>query len=202
MKPTIKIREVAGIISAMRGMRFPTKTVHRSDTVYDQISESILIGEKDMSLAQSLIAKGPVHAKHQRGIMAWLEINMPRYIWSELDTYNVGVSPISSESSMYTLEKDLKTEDFANLFAEGTPQETIDYYYNFYKKYGGTDLTRQTLKMGLPEAWVQRRIKVFSYQTLRNMYFDRRDHRLPEWQIIVETIKQLPYAEEFITKEF
>ena len=47
-----------------------------------------------------MIKRGDEHAKTERLLIVYLGINAPRYIWSELDTYTVGVIPGSSESTM------------------------------------------------------------------------------------------------------
>ena len=57
------------------------------------------------------------------------------------------------------------------------------------------------LKQMLPESFLQRRIVCTNYQTLRHIYFDRRNHRLPIWhKFLDELLKQLPFP-EFITIE-
>lgn len=54
----------------------------------------------------------------------------------------------------------------------------------------------------LPESWLQTRTVTLNYQVLRQMYFDRRHHKLTEWsKSFVEWVKTLPYAEELIMYE-
>ena len=127
---------------------------------------------------------------------------MPRYIWSELDTYTVGVSPTSSESTMYTLIKESKviTED---MFSDNThPTVVSNFAYTIYtlsELYGSRkDIPIEVIKASLPEGWMQRRIKAFSYQALKGIYQYRKKHRLPEWQTMCDAIEKLPYFEELI----
>ena len=47
----------------------------------------------------------------------------------------------------------------------------------------------------------EKRIWVFSYQTLRRIYFQRRNHRLPQWRKFCEWVESLPFAKDFITIE-
>jgi predicted transcriptional regulator len=54
------------------------------------------------------------------------------------------------------------------------------------------------IKRILPTSYMQRRIQYFSYQTLRRIYKQRHNHRLPHWHIFCEWIKSLPFAEELI----
>lgn len=50
----------------------------------------------------------------------------------------------------------------------------------------------------LPEGWLQTRTVTMSYANLRNMYFQRKDHKLIEWREFCNWIKTLPYAYELI----
>jgi hypothetical protein len=38
-----------------------------------------------------------------------------------------------------------------------------------------------------------------NYRCLRNIYIQRRNHRLPEWRAFCKWIETLPYAEKFLT---
>jgi hypothetical protein len=38
-----------------------------------------------------------------------------------------------------------------------------------------------------------------NYRSLRNIYIQRRNHRLPEWRAFCRWIETLPYANEFLT---
>ena len=53
----------------------------------------------------------------------------------------------------------------------------------------------------LPEAWLQTRTVTLNYEVLRNIYFQRRYHKLTEWHKFCEWIESLPYGKELITYE-
>jgi len=190
----IRTLELAGIASTLKAMRLPMKSESRSDScledgflcpsvVFEGKStcypygykifyekSKLLIGEKDIYFSERLVLNGDDHAKAMRGIIVWAEMNLPRYIWQEMDTYTVGVIPLSSESTMHCDARGLKKEELVKF------------------------------KENLPEGHVQKRIRAFSYQTLRRIYFQRRTHRLPIWQeIVIPWIKSLPLSEELIT---
>ena len=38
-----------------------------------------------------------------------------------------------------------------------------------------------------------------NYRCLRNIYIQRKDHRLPEWRAFCKWIESLPYAEQLLT---
>lgn len=54
------------------------------------------------------------------------------------------------------------------------------------------------IKRILPTSYMQKRIQYFSYQALRRIYQQRRNHRLPHWHIFCDWIKTLPFADELI----
>ena len=54
-------------------------------------------------------------------------------------------------------------------------------------------------KMILPESFLQKRTVTTNYAELRNIYRQRKNHRLPEWKIyFINWIKSLPFSEELI----
>ena len=66
-----------------------------------------------------------------------------------------------------------------------------------YRETGDFDYVLR-IKEILPTSFMQKRVQVFSYQTLRRIYLQRRKHRLPHWRKFCEWIESLPYAEELI----
>ena len=204
-KSCFDLIEVGGFEASIKGMRFPTKSI--GDSYYnnetDRKHAGLILGPKDAKLASNLIKQGPVHGKFQRGITAWFNINMPRSIWAELDTYSVGVDMISSESTMYTLIKECK-DITSDMFAEYTPEYVVDQFRDNVESlvcnFGSRkEIPIEILKSILPEGWMQARNRGFSYQCLAAMYYYRKDHRMPEWRdVICKSIEQLPYFRELI----
>lgn len=165
MNEYVKTLEISGFKSAFMAMRLPHKSNHLSDSDF----EIGKIGSRDLELMIKLINAGDEHAKSMRGIVVWAELNLPRYIWAELDTYTIGVIPMSSESTMHCEAKRLKDEELVKF------------------------------KENLKEGHMQIRIRAFSYQTLRRIYHQRKNHRLPIWKnVICKWIESLPYSKELI----
>lgn len=54
-------------------------------------------------------------------------------------------------------------------------------------------------KDSLAEGTNQRRIMMFNYQSLRRVYKQRRNHRLPQWRKFCRWIESLPYSDQLIT---
>lgn len=53
----------------------------------------------------------------------------------------------------------------------------------------------------LPQGWLQTRTVTMSYANLRNIYFQRRNHKLKEWHEFCNWISKLPYGGELIMLE-
>lgn len=172
--------EIVGMASVLRALRLPFGKEMRSECnighVINEDAQTPLfhyganckIDEKDLKLMSTLIKRGDEHAKAIRGLIAYAEINAPRYFWQEMDTYKIGAERLSSESTMHIQGKGLTTEELVKMKDE------------------------------LKEGTMQKRVQYFSYQTLRRIYVQRRNHRLPHWHVFCDWIEQLPFAKELI----
>ena len=76
----------------------------------------------------------------------------------------------------------------------------INFLEQLRQKYLETKDKRywKELVRWLPEGWLQTRTWTANYEVLRNIYHQRKGHKLTEWQQFRELIEQLPYAQEFI----
>ena len=175
----IKTLEISGFGAALQALRLPfgkeCRSVVYAETLHTseeiKTTSSVFIDPKDLHLMSVLVKRGDEHAKVVRGIMVYAEINAPRYWWQEMDTYRIGTDRLSSESTMHIQGKGMSEEELIKM------------------------------KEGLTEGTMQKRVQVFSYQCLRRIYQQRRNHRLPHWREFCQWIEGLPLAKELITIE-
>lgn len=168
----IKLIELSGFVSALQALRLPYGLECRSMALFDMsecndiftLRTQVELSEKDEDLLKSLIRRGDEHAKVIRGIVAYVEINAPRFFWQEASTYRIGCEVLASESTMHIQGKGLSEEELVKI------------------------------KNELPEGTMQKRIVMLSYQTLRRIYKQRRKHRLPHWREFCSWIETLPYS--------
>jgi len=156
----------------------------------------------DYALLLKLIKAGDSHAKVTRMIQVWLDLTLPRYLWQEFDTYRVGTTTMS-ESTVHTLMKELKNGTVSIDRFEHTEntENNIRTSIALLKEAVRDGFTTEEVKQLLPESFLQRRIVNLNYQTLRHIYFDRRNHRLKSWHILLDSILgQIPFP-EFVTVE-
>lgn len=212
-KSYVKVMEVAGFAPAIEAMRYPVDSDTRSDSHFEA-GQDFIMGWRDAQTARSLVLRGDDHAKFTRGIVAWLKIKMPRMMWQEIDTYTVGVLPMSSRSTIHTLKKNLDAcaddipldEYIANeLCEEGTSVEAATPVAMSYLKHTVAGSAWKELlpvvKCNLPEGFMQERVRAFSYQTLRRIYIQRKGHIMPQWRVFVDAIRSLPYFDILICPE-
>jgi hypothetical protein len=178
----INTEEVAGFYPALYGMRNPMNSHSKMDSFsvdIDLFGESFVIGENDMKLAKTLVKGGSEHRKFLRQIQVWASVSMPRYWWSEADTYKFGTK--NSESTMHTLFKN--------------PITTDDFYLGemnngVYSRVFDTVL--QELNY----------LRETNYEELMNMYHQRKNHRLKdEWGVFTDWCESLPYFKELCIDE-
>lgn len=212
--------EVYGFDATLRGMRNPMNSWHLQDTrkadtmgdfdLLDNIcSEDVdmelaVIGANDLDLAQRLIKAGSEHCKFLRQIQVWADFNMPLYWWSEFDTYKFNTK--NSCSTMHKLlnaKKGIELSDF--VYDELDIQDienTVIKLNKLRDKYLETKDYRYVIraKKLLPTSYKQLRTVNTNYAELRNIYFQRMNHRLKEeWQdTFCKWVENLPYAQELI----
>ena len=228
-----KNTEIWGFEHALRGMRNAMESWDKSDSKYCPIkmadmncgfcddnecsntSDGFIIGENDMKLAQTLLIAGNADSKFMRMIHVSVDVDMPRYWWSEADTYH-----FNTKNSCSTMHKLLNrntpiTEDMFVICEEDYDWwiNTINKLESLRKEYKEIQTTTKDskamnrllvrAKRMLPEGFLQMRTWDTNYAELRNMYFQRRYHRLKEEWIdtFCKWIESLPYAKELIMYE-
>lgn len=213
--------EIAGWRPALEGMRAPLKSYEKLNTKFDDNKIPVFDKESsDYQLAKRLCLAGSEHSKWMRQVQVWVKISAPLFWWSEFDTYKVATAA-NSESTMHTITKRLLTkEDFEHRNDEDViPSEYMDIlmdnillklnsFINLYNqaihdnKSAEAKIFFMMIKELLPSSFIQTRYVNLNYAVLQNMYKQRKNHRLPQWNIdFVSWIKTLPYP-EFITQEF
>lgn len=214
----IENTEVFNFAGAFRGMRNPMNSWDKSDSNFE--NNQINIGLNDMKLARSLIEGGSEHRKFLRQIFVSFDLTAPLYIWKEFDTYKVGTvanststmhklasTPIALDCfeiddlnlvpyNEYAQRKELKY----NIDPDFIQMALIPYLEHLRQKYNETKDTVywEELIRWLPESWLQKRTITLNYENLRNIYHQRKNHKLTEWHTICKWIETLPYAQELI----
>lgn len=172
----VTVLQEAGFEEALRGMAY---SYHDRGVPVDSWWATQRF--KSISRADKLAHMEGGHNKFLESIQVWIDVEASRAWWSEMDTYRVGTTK-QSESTMHTLAKRQPTEDD---FEVGTMPIVIEA---FKKVWEAAEGNINVLKMNLPEGFLQRRIVCTNYKVLRNIYKQRRGHRLKSWDIFLDLV--------------
>ena len=189
--------------NAMRGARNPMNSWGRMDSSYDE-DGNFCLGPNDLDLGRRLRKAGSDHRKFIRQIFASVDITAPLYWWKEYDTYKVA-TVANSTSTMHKIHsKAFELDDFSHDHLTKDSLEfmgvIIDRLESIRQKFVAEKKKEDwyDLIQLLPSSYNQMRTCTMNYETLVNIYFARRNHKLQEWHTFCHWIESLPYAKELI----
>ena len=200
---TTQRASVMNLENAIRGARNPMNSWAKSDSAYDEAGNYIL-GENDLALAKKLCRAGSDHRKFVRQILVSVDITAPLYWWKEFDTYKVA-TVANSTSTMHKIHaKPFETADFSvDKLSDGALaafRTYMDYMEQTRRRFVETKDKHDwyDLIQLLPSSYNQLRTVTMNYETLINIYYARRAHKLDEWHVFCDWILTLPYAADLI----
>lgn len=200
---TIERTSVMNFENAIRGARNPMNSWNRMDSFYDE-QGNFMMGPNDLNLAQRLARAGSDHRKFIRQIFVSVDFTAPLYWWKEYDTYKVATVANSTSTMHKIASKPFTLDDFShermNTQAQEALAHTVSVLEDLRKDYLETKdkETWYSMIQLLPSSYHQMRTCTLNYETLMNIYYARRNHKLDEWHTVCDWIASLPYAKELI----
>ncbi|MBO5212128.1 MAG: hypothetical protein J6B60_01155 [Clostridia bacterium] len=201
----IKIEKVSvmNFENAIRGARNPLNSWAKSDSYYDDQGNYVL-GENDLSLAMRLAKAGSDHRKYLRQILVCMDITAPLYWWKEYDTYKVA-TVANSTSTMHKIHsKQFERGDFSCEKMSENALNVLDGVIKYLEEARIKFIETKDkaywhdMIQLLPSSYNQMRTCTMNYETLINIYYARRTHKLSEWHEMCDLIMTLPYAKQLI----
>ena len=200
---TIERTSVMNFENAIRGARNPMNSWNRMNSFYDE-QGNFIMGPNDLNLAQRLARAGSDHRKFIRQIFVSVDFTAPLYWWKEYDTYKVATVANSTSTMHKIASKPFTLDDFShermNTQAQEALAHTVSVLEDLRKDYLETKdkETWYSMIQLLPSSYHQMRTCTLNYETLMNIYYARRNHKLDEWHTVCDWIASLPYAKELI----
>ncbi len=194
---------VMNLENAVRGARNPMNSWARSDSYYDGEGNYVL-GPNDLDLCHRLSVSGSDHRKYLRQIFVSMDITAPLYWWKEFDTYKVATVANSCSTMHKIHSKEFSRDDFSHDRMSDGALAALDRLVAFLEERRRAYLeTRDPacwhdMIQLLPSSYNQLRTVTLNYETLVNIYYARRNHKLAEWHTLCDVIASLPYAKELI----
>ena len=197
-----------------------------SEFIAEQIAsgrlyERAFIGPNDYKLMQNLCKGGSEESKWRRFVHVTCDITAPLYFYKQLDVYRAGVEKNSCSTMHKIHAKEFTRDDFscdklisADEYFDELPNGLIVGDFDkalevtimalndareLYLQTKDKKFWYQMIQL-LPSSYNQRRTYEFNYESLANIYRQRKSHKLDEWHQFCDWEKELPYS-EFITLE-
>lgn len=176
------------------------------------------ITEKDLARCKNLVnatkTGNGAHAQFMTGIRVNFDLTFSNKAWVEAERYRF-LEFVSSQSTMHRITK-FDLDNQYNEYVDPRIIEIMKSKVQEYNKvmelrdsYDKDDQRREDLTEQLKDAYLEILYSnpagftltarmTTNYRCLRNIYMQRKDHRLPEWRAFCKWIETLPYAQELL----
>ncbi len=180
--------EVCGLESSIIASGYPMRT------------EAIMreVEENDMNRAKKLSKAGNAHEQYLTGIIVNFDLTCTNKMWVEAERYRF-LSFVSSQSTMHRIAKfDLRPQ-----YNEYVDKRIIDIMEELKDTYNKTNDPKDYLKLlySNPAGFELTARMTTNYRCLKNIYYQRKSHRLPEWREFCNWILTLPKFKEICIGE-
>ena len=158
------------------------------------------------------------HDQFLTGIRVSFDLTFSNKAWVEAERYRF-LEFVSSQSTMHRITK-FNLEHSYNAYVDprviAIMQEKIDQYNQLQEAMRATDPENDYEIRRLKNLLTQKYLEILytnpagftltarmttNYRCLKNIWRQRRNHRLPEWREFCKWIETLPYAKELICYE-
>ena len=208
--PNIENVQIYGLEESIFRSAYPMlKTAPTAEEFQANVAEiqhAILQGELDHPHIKRAIqlanAKGGGHDQYLSGITVMFDMTLSNKAWVEAERYRF-LTFVSSMSTMHRVAF-FKISDSCNVY---TDEKAIEAAERLQAEYHAIDATAEPqrkkevylkLLYTLPAGFELMAGMVTNYRCLRNIYEQRRNHKLPDWHVVCDWIETLPLAEELI----
>lgn len=206
--------EVFGLDSSIYRSGYPmmdmAPTNKEFDATVNEIHIARVIGDynnKHINRAIKLAnATGGGHNQFLTGIVVNFDLTLSNKAWVEAERYRF-LTFISSMSSMHRASL-FKIRDCCNTYTSETQIKEAERLQKIYNELDGEadpEAKKQAyldLLYNLPSGFELMAGMTTNYRCLRNIYEQRRHHRLPDWHVVCDWIEGLPMADYLITGEY
>ena len=187
--------------------RAPTEQEFREST--KQIYSCIMAGDyNNLHIARAIKlanAKGGGHDQFLTGITVNFDLTLSNKAWVEAERYTF-LNFISSMSTMHRVSM-FQIADCCNEYVSPVELRLAEELQEKYNAIDGTkepeEKKQAYLKLlyNLPSGFEITAGMTTNYRCLKNIYEQRRHHRLPDWAVVCDWIETLPMARQLITGE-
>lgn len=175
--------KVYGLEESIKRAKYPMSV--NTDTLTSQLTEGI------KALASSGCGAG--HDQFLTGIVVQFDLTFTIKAWTEAERYHF-FDFVSSQSTMHRIAK----FDIDKQVISYVTQNTINEVNRLKDAYNNNPTPEGYLALlyNVPVGFQLTAGMTTNYRQLKTMYYQRRHHRLPEWQEFCKWLETLPMFKE------
>jgi hypothetical protein len=153
-------------------------------------------------LAKASILDNGAHGQFMTGILVAFDLTFTVKAWTEAERYKF-LNFVTSQSTMHRITK----FDLDKSYVEYVDPRIIDIMKEKVAEYNnatGEEKKKKYLEIlySNPCGMKLTARMTTNYRQLRNIYIQRKNHRLPEWREFCKWIETLPFFDELIKADY
>ena len=179
---------VYGLEASIKRSKYPMSI--DTSTCTSEVTKTIF------NLAQSPVGSG--HDNWLNGVIVQFDLTFTNKAWVEAERYHF-LDFVSSQSTMHRITK----FDLDKAYIEYTDPRMIEIMQQLVDQYNADPTPDNYLKVlySNPAGFRLTAGMTTNYRQLKTIYYQRKNHRLPEWRMFSEWITTLPMFKELILNE-
>ena len=148
------------------------------------------------SLGRASVGSG--HDNWLNGVIVQFDLTFTNKAWVEAERYHF-LDFVSSQSTMHRITK----FNLDKAYIEYTDPRMIEIMQQLVAQYNADPTPDNYLKVlySNPAGFKITAGMTTNYRQLKTIYYQRKNHRLPEWKMFTEWIESLPMFKELILNE-
>lgn len=178
----------------------------RTQAIQNEMTEKDV--KRAANLSRATNSGNGAHNQFMTGIRVSFDLTCSNKMWVEAERYRF-LEFVSSQSTMHRIAKfDLSKQynEYVDSRIVNIMVQKVAWYNELVaRRDAGEDVGEENIKKAYlevlysnPAGFELTARMTTNYRCLKNIYIQRKDHRLPEWQELCRWIETLPYAKELI----
>ena len=193
---------VYGLEESIVASGYPMQTYTVDLDVLEILDEEI-ITKKDLKRVKHLgnAVAGSGHDCFLKGIIVQFDLQVPEYIWRQLDRYHF-IDYISSQSKMHRITK-INLDSVCNRYVYDEVKEILKSIIDKYEAETDTDKKKELFNeiiANTPSGLMLTARMTTNYLQLKSIINQRSNHKMQEWRYLCDWFKTLPMLEELVCK--
>ena len=160
--------------------------------------------DKDYKRAKHLgnAVAGSGHDCFLKGIIVQIDLQVPEYIWRQLDRYHF-IDYVSSQSKMHRITR-IDLDSVCNRYVYDEVKEILKSIIDKYEAETDTDKKKELLNEiidNTPAGLMLTARMTTNYLQLKSIINQRSNHKMQEWKYLCDWFKTLPMFKELVCKK-